>query len=334
MPENFTAPCATPCLMATALNTVEIRQRKLEELAPGQVRVKTECSMVSTGTELHTIQGTHTQERPFPRMTGYIAVGKVVGRGEGAAKFELGRRVLFGLAHYGMIDCPESKCRPVPDGLASADAVCTPLLCISLRGVRAARVRLGDSVAVFGQGVIGAFAAHLAKRSGAYPVIAVDPVSARRQVALKMGADIVLNPAAEDVAERIKQITEGVGVSASIEATATTKVVAALPAITRDEGRIVVLGGVHGKAEMDLYTHFQKSNQTMIGCGSAYHRDYPYDGDSANAGVVMKMMQAGLITPAPVITHRVPYTDGPKIYKMLAEEKDKAIGVQFDWTKA
>ena len=269
MPENFTAPCTTPCLMATALNTVEIKERKLEQLAPGQVRVKTEYSMVSTGTELHTIQGTHTQDRPFPRMTGYIAIGTIVGRGEGATAFGLGQRVLFALAHYGMIDCPEGKCRPVPEQLASTDAVCTPLLCISLRGVRAAQVRLGDSVAVFGQGVIGVFATHLAKRSGGHPVIAVDPVPARRQVARKLGADVVIDPASEDAAARIREITDGVGVSASIEATATTRVIGALPAVTRDEGRIVVLGGIHGRAEMDLYTHFQKSNQTMIGAGAA-----------------------------------------------------------------
>ncbi len=93
-------------------------------------------------------------------------------------------------------------------------------------------------------------------------------------------------------------------------------------------------GGIHGTAEMDLYTHFQKSNQTMIGAGSCYHRDYPYDSDAANADAIMKMMQAGMVTPAPAITHCVPYTEGPKMYKMLAKEKEKAIGVQFDWRQA
>ena len=92
MPENNTAPCSAPCLIATALNTVEVQQRELEQLAPGNVRVKTEYSMVSTGTELHTIQGTHTQDRPFPRMTGYIAQGHVVGVGEDAGGLALGDR--------------------------------------------------------------------------------------------------------------------------------------------------------------------------------------------------------------------------------------------------
>ena len=41
-----------------------------------------------------------------------------------------------------------------------------------------------------------------------------------------------------------------------------------------------------------------------------------------------------MVAPAPAVTHCAPYTEGPKMYKMLAEEKEKAIGVQFDWRQA
>ena len=333
MTENFTSPCTVKCIQATALNTVEIKERKLGELEAGKVRIRTELSMVSTGTELHRIQGTHTQAGSFPRMTGYIAIGRVIGVGEGVDWPGLGERVLFKLAHFEMIDSSVEQCTPVLDGVPSTDAVCTPLLGISLRGVRGGKVQLGDSVAVFGQGVIGAFATHLAKLAGGCPVIAVDPVSARREVALKVGADVAIDPAAEDVQQRIKELTGGVGARVAIEATATPKVVSSLPAVTAPEGRIVVLGGIHGKAEMDLYTFFQKSNQTMIGCGSAYHADYPYDSDAANFDAILRMMRAGMITPGAVITHRVGYTEGPRMYRMLMEEKHKAIGVQFDWSQ-
>jgi len=334
MPENNTAPCSAPCLVATALNTVEVKQRELGELAPGQCRVKAELSMVSTGTELHTIQGTHTQDRPFPRSTGYIALGNIVGIGEGVEGVELGQRVLSPFAHLALIDVPAERLKPVPEGIPSTDAVCTVLLGISIRGVRAAKVQLGDSVAVFGQGVIGAFATHLAKLSGACPVIAVDPVGARREVAKKMGADVVIDPGAEDPRERIMEITGGEGVRAAIEATATTRVIGSLPALTARQGRIIVLGGIHGKAELDLYTFFQKSDQRMIGCGAAHFDDFPYCDDGANRDAILRMMAAGMIRPGPVVTHRAPYTEGPKMYRMLIEEKDKAIGVQFDWTGA
>jgi len=331
MPDNHTAATTAKCLMATALNTVEVKDRELDALAPGHVRVRTEYSMVSTGTELHTIQATHTQDRPFPRMTGYIAIGHVVGVGEGVDRPALGARVLFSPAHYEMIDTPAAKCVAVPEGIASEVAVCTTLLGISIRGVRAGKVQLGDPVAVFGQGVIGAFAAHLAKLAGACPVIAVDPVAKRREVAKRLGADATIDPAGEDVGERIKALTGGHGVQVAVEATATTKVIGALPAMTTAGGRIVVLGGIHGRAELDLYTHFQKSDQVLVGCGAPHAEDHPYTTTAANTAAIHRMMLAGMIDTEPVITHRVPYTDGPAVYQMLIHEKDKAIGVQFEW---
>jgi 2-desacetyl-2-hydroxyethyl bacteriochlorophyllide A dehydrogenase len=330
MPDNLTGPMTVPCIMCTGKNTMELKERKLEQLAPGQVRLRTEYSMVSTGTELHRIMDTHTVSRGFPIMTGYLAIGTVVGLGEGVKKAKLGDRVLFRFAHYSMVDAPEGQLTAVPAGLASTDAICAPLMGISLRAIRAARVVLGDSVAIFGQGVIGLFATHLAKLSGACPVIAVDLVAARRQVARKMGADVVIDPAAEDVAKRIAELTSGKGVNAAIDASATTKVMPMLPALVRDEGRVIVLGGVHGKVEMDLYTHFQKNNLTMVGCGSPFHSDYPYDEDG-NIAALMNMMQAGMVKPAPAISHCVDYRQGPEVFRMLIEEKDKAIGVQFDW---
>ena len=332
MPDNFTEACTTPCLIAPALNTVEVSQRPVDALGPGQVRVKTAYSMVSPGTELHRICGTHTQESTFPRMTGYIAIGHVVGLGEGVSSLALGQRVLFKYAHMGMANESPERCTPIGDGVDSSDAVCTPLLAISLRGVRAGKVQLGDSVAVFGQGIVGVFATHLAKLAGACPVIAVDPIAVRREVALKLGADVVIDPTTDSAPERIRELTDGVGVRVSIEATATPKVIASLPAMTAAEGKVIVLGGVHGLAEMDLYTFFQKSNQTMIGCGSPYHGDWPYDSDTANFDAIGRMMQAGMIQPGPAVTHHVPYTEGPAMYKMLMEAKGEAIGVQFDWT--
>ena len=331
MSENFTSATTIPCLMATAVNTVEIRERTLDALAPGHVRVRTELSMVSTGTELHRIQNTHTVSRPFPTMTGYIAIGTAVGLGQGVTRVKLGDRVLFRFAHMAMADAPESHCVAVPAEVPSADAVCTTLASISIRGIRAARVELGDSVAVFGQGVIGLFATHLAKLAGACPVIAVDLVAARRDIARAMGADVALDPRTDDVPARIKDLTGGVGVDAAIDASATPRVIAGLPAITRAEGRVIVLGGVHGKVEMDLYSFFQKNNLTMVGCGSAYHSDWPYDSDEGNFAAILRMMRAGMIRPGPAVTHRVPYTEGPRLYRMLIEGKDKAVGVQFEW---
>jgi threonine dehydrogenase-like Zn-dependent dehydrogenase len=322
-----------PCLLATAKNKVECSERVLEALRDDQVRVRVEVSMVSTGTELHHIQGTHTKESTFPRSTGYISVGKIIGIGAKVSGWSLDQRVLVHQSHFARHNADPATILPVPDGVEPADACATVLLGISLRGVRGGQVQFGDSVAVFGLGVIGLFTVHLSKLAGAHPVIAVDPVAKRRDVAKALGADITIDPIKSDAKAGVFEATNGEGARVAIDASATPKVIATLPDVTAPFGRVVVLGGVHGIVPMDLYTRFQKSNLTMVGCGSPYPTDYPYD-ERRNELTLLAMLKSGMVRPRPALTHFVPWRQGPEMYRMLIEEKDKAIGVAFDWKEA
>jgi 2-desacetyl-2-hydroxyethyl bacteriochlorophyllide A dehydrogenase len=319
-----------PCLLATALNVVECRTRPLEALKENQVRVQTEVSMVSPGTELHHLTGTHTKKMTFPSSIGYISVGKIIGRGGAAPETLMGKRVLVQQSHFAHHNADADKVKLVPDGVDPVDAATTILLGIGLRGIRGGSVRLGDSVVVFGLGVIGLYAMHLSKVAGAYPVIAVDPVGSRRDIARQMGADIVIDPIKQDAASEIRKATGGEGTRVSIDASGTPKVIATLPDVTAEFGKVVVLGGVHGVVPFDLYTRFQKSNLTMVGCGTAYPQDYPYTADK-NELVLLQMIAAKRVLPRPAITHVVPWKQGAEIYRMLIHEKDKIIGAAFDW---
>jgi 2-desacetyl-2-hydroxyethyl bacteriochlorophyllide A dehydrogenase len=320
-----------PCLLATAPGKVECSERELPALGSGQVRIKVDVSMVSTGTELHHIQETHTKKSTFPRSTGYISVGRVVGMAPDVKYATMSQRLLVQQSHFSHHNATAESVKPIPDGVESIDAAAAILLGIALRGIRGGQVRLGDSVVVFGLGVIGQYAVHLAKTAGAHPVIAVDPVAKRREVAKQMGADVVIDPLKQDALAEIKKATvNGEGARVSIDASGTPRVIATLPDVTAEFGRVVVLGGVHGLVPFDLYTRFQKSNLTMVGCGSPYPTDYPYD-DARNIRALLDMMNAKIIRPRPVVSHFVPWRQGPEMYRLLMEEKDKAVGVAFDW---
>ena len=83
--------------------------------------------------------------------------------------------------------------------------------------MRDGHIRLGDAVAVFGMGAIGLFVVQLAKLAGAYPVIAVDPIPLRRDVALECGADLVLDPTACDAGLEIKLATDARGADVCVD---------------------------------------------------------------------------------------------------------------------
>jgi len=320
-----------PCLLAIEMGKVGCSERVLEALRDDQVRVKVEVSLVSTGTELHHIMGTHTKPFTYPGSTGYISVGRIEGFGSKVENWKLGERVLVQQSHFARHNANPNQMLRVPEGVDPVDAATAILLGISLRGVRGGQVRLGDSVLVVGLGVIGQYAVHLAKVAGAHPVIAVDLVAKRREIARELGADVALDPKSCDVKAEVLKATHGEGAFVTMDASGTPKVIATLPDYTAAFGRVVVLGGVHGSVPFDLYTRFQKSNLTMVGCGSHYPGDYPFDKPQRNEAVLLQMIASGQVRPRPAITHVVPWREGPEMYRMLIEEKEKVVGVAFRW---
>jgi 2-desacetyl-2-hydroxyethyl bacteriochlorophyllide A dehydrogenase len=77
--------------------------------------------------------------------------------------------------------------------------------------------RLGERVAIFGQGVVGLLITQLIRRTGASQIIVVEPVARRRELACLVGADTALDPHG-DVTARIRDLTDGAGVDLAIEA--------------------------------------------------------------------------------------------------------------------
>ncbi|MGG5359675.1 MULTISPECIES: zinc-dependent alcohol dehydrogenase [unclassified Enterococcus] len=97
------------------------------------------------------------------------------------------------------------------------NAVCYDPAQFALSGLREAKVRAGDYVAVFGLGAIGQIAIQLAKKAGASLVIGIDPIPRRRELAEKYGADVTINPLKEDTGFRLKELTGKLGVDSVIE---------------------------------------------------------------------------------------------------------------------
>jgi alcohol dehydrogenase len=77
--------------------------------------------------------------------------------------------------------------------------------------------RLGERVAVFGQGVVGLLITQLLRRTGAGRLITVEPVARRRELSRQLGADLALSPE-DDIGKAVAEATDGQGVDLAIEA--------------------------------------------------------------------------------------------------------------------
>ena len=93
--------------------------------------------------------------------------------------------------------------------------------CVAYNAVieRGGGIRPGDRVVILGGGPVGIAACAILKRAGASKVILSEPQTERTQLALKLGATHAIDPTKEDFADRVLEITEGMGADLFMEAT-------------------------------------------------------------------------------------------------------------------
>ncbi|MBC2932953.1 zinc-binding alcohol dehydrogenase [Nocardioides sp. zg-1228] len=261
MPEvvSFTAPgnvALVPCDAAP--------------LVPGSVRVRTWYSGISAGTELTAYRGSNpylsrtwdAERRLFvegqPTFAypvvgwGYSEVGEVVEVAddvpEGMAGPVVGDVVHGIWGHRSEAVVPAAAVRDrVWRGGDAVSGTFARVGAIALNAVLAADVRLGDRVAVFGQGVIGLLATRVAVLSGAQ-VVAVDALDRRLDAARAMGAGAVVAADAPGGAGAVVREWSGGGVDAAIELSGSDRALHEAVRSVVVDGTVVAAGFYQGGA--------------------------------------------------------------------------------------
>jgi alcohol dehydrogenase len=139
-----------------------------------------------------------------------------------------------------------------------------------------ASVRPGQSVAIFGLGGVGLASVMGAVVAGAWPIVAIDPVEAKRGLALELGATAAFAP--EQAEQGIKDLTGG-GVEVAFEAAGVPAVLEAAFRAARRGGVAVAMGLPHPSRTLTLPAlAFAGMGQTLTGSymgSSAPQRDIP-----------------------------------------------------------
>lgn len=239
----------------TSPQHVELVPCPAEPLRPDAVRVRTWYSGISAGTELTAYRGSNpyltrnwdAERRLFtdgaPTFAypvvgwGYSETGEVVEVGTQVRDLAVGDRVhgIWGHRSEAVLPAAALVGRTLPTDADPLVGVFARVGSIALNGVLAAGTRLGEQVAVFGQGVIGLLATRLAVLSGAR-VVAVDAVPARLEAARAMGADAVVRADVPGGAGAVVRGLTGGGADAAVELSGSA-------AALHEAVRSVVVGG-------------------------------------------------------------------------------------------
>jgi predicted dehydrogenase/threonine dehydrogenase-like Zn-dependent dehydrogenase len=332
---------------------VFVAELPVPHVGPKQVLVQGEYSLISSGTESGTLAKTPVElvkqtisdpwmrhvvkqtvlatgmsqtgrrvwhEMITPREIGYSGAGRVVALGDSVEGIEVGQTVAYAAIGHAEMAAPHiNHVVPVPSGVDPRHAAFVTVGGIAMQSLRRADLQFGETVAVYGLGLVGQLCARIARAAGCV-VIGIDINPKANALAEEAGASLVVNPTEGDWKRHILDFTGKNGVDATIicASSDSSELVNASMEITRRQGRIVLVGyvklDIHPKNF--LYREIDLRYSRAYGPGSydaGYEKgrvDYPFGyvrwTEKRNLEEFIRLISTGDIELEPLIAGTYP----------------------------
>jgi threonine dehydrogenase-like Zn-dependent dehydrogenase len=344
-------------VLLTEPRSISLARYEDRPLAPEQLRAEAIVSGISHGTELALFRGISPfdgkrfdadlrlfvdddKAEAYPMRLGYEWVGTVRETGAAVRSPQTGNLVHLALPHretqtLTVNDDPRSPLTALPDGLDPERAALLQSTTIALQAIHDSRMKLGDTVAVFGLGAFGLLAVQLAGLSGAAWIAGVDPIAGRRKLARELGADAVLDPSAEDVGREIKVAAGRGGVDVAIELSGRYAALHEAMRSVRLAGTVVAAGFYTGGAGDDLRLgeEWHHNRLTLVGSMSGWgapHREPGWDRRRLRA-TALDLLASGRLEVGALVTHRIPFAQAAEAYDLIDRDPEATLRVLLEY---
>jgi 2-desacetyl-2-hydroxyethyl bacteriochlorophyllide A dehydrogenase len=326
----------------TGVRQVEMHEEDIRPPGQRELLVRNEVSAISAGTEraclLDLPNLADAKPGQFPKYLGYSGVGTVVATGSAVTTFAVGDRVLthWGSAHanYNLIS-DEHALRIDSATVTSEHAVFAVIAGFSLNAIRKTRFEIGESAAVVGVGILGAFALALLRCAGAAPLIAADLSPKRRELARTLGAHHAFDPAVAGYADQVRAVTRG-GVHVVIEVTGQAVALKQALGFTAHFGRLALLGCTRvSDTAIDFYQDVHRPGVEILGAHTnarATHESRPHAWTwQDDARALIALMDDRRLPMDQICSASFAPNDAPAVYARLLDDPDFPVGAVFDW---
>lgn len=209
------------------------------------------------------------------------------------------------------------QCHVLPPQISDGLGAMMEPFAVALHAVKRAGSVAGKRVLVTGGGPIGLLVLITARAFGATPVALSDVVEARRQSALGFGADAVLDPAANDLADQVRELA-GDGFDVVFEASGAPPALRQAFDLVRPGGTIVQIGTL-GAADVPLPANQLMAREIHL-IGSFRYGDV--------FGEAIRLVETGRVNLEPLISEVFPLQDLPAAMRR-AFAKDDVVKVQI-----
>eukprot|EP00741_Cyanophora_paradoxa_P021935 tig00021428_g21173.t1 len=349
IPKEMTA------LVLQGKGKIGLVKKPVPEPKAGEALIKITCTTIC-GTDVHIMKG-EIDWIQAGRTLGHEPVGVVAKLGPGVEGYQVGQRVVVGAitpcgycgtcqeghpaqcgghnaggwklgnsidgsqAEYMIVPSAMYNMCPIPDSLTDEQVLmCPDIMSTGFSGPEAAKVKIGDSVAVFAQGPIGLCATLGAKLMGATKIIGVGSNPTRLELAKKMGADLVVNYKTHEPVAEIKRLTEEHGVDVAVEAFGAQGTFANGMKVLKPAGRMASLG---------VYSTDLTLGLQDFACGIGDHTIVASlcPGGKERMRRLMSVIEAKRADVMALVTHRFALSNIEEAYRVFANQVDGCLKV-------
>lgn len=228
----------------------------------------------------------------------------------------LGCRIDGGQAEYVRVPYADQGLDPIPDGVRDEQALFVgDIIATGYWGARIAEIRAGDTVAVLGAGPAGLCAMMCARLYDPAQVVAIDPVPARRALALREGwADVAVDPAREDTEAVLRGLTEGRGADVVLECAGGVDTFETAWRIARPNATVCVVALYDAPQTLPLPEMYGK-NLTFKTGGV----------DADCCAELLRLIAEGRIDATPLLTHELPLARAMEAYDLFERKADGVL---------
>ncbi|MFB6136619.1 MAG: zinc-binding dehydrogenase [Halobacteriaceae archaeon] len=315
-------------------------RRPTPEPDDGEVLIRTERSLVSTGTELTMLSGEFPEDShwdhitDYPFVPGYCNVGRVADVGDDVSEDRVGDRVATHAPHARYVTAAADDPVAVPDGVSNDAAPLFALAAIVANGVRRSRLDFGEAAAVYGCGLLGQLATRFCRFAGAGTVLAVD-LADERLAYLPDAPDVAaVDPTRTDPTDRL-EATDGRLADVVFEVTGNPAAITDEVEALREQGRLVVLSSPRGETSFDFHDHCNWPSYEIIGAHASSHppRETPANQwtRARNAALFFRLVDEGRFDVDGLVDRVEPPAAAPAVYDDLLDDRTRFMAVEFDW---
>jgi 2-desacetyl-2-hydroxyethyl bacteriochlorophyllide A dehydrogenase len=298
-----------------------------------EILIEVDKTVISPGTESAVLMGLPGARRAFPYTPGYSATGKIIEVGKKVKNYKIGDYVAGRINHLSLATADPGNLFKLPLNIDREEASFIELGIIVLQGIRKAKIKPGDKVAVVGQGLIGQVANKIARIAGATEVVGIAYTKNRERTAIEAGG------VDQYIAIKDEKDLSNIQADIVIEAVGAPSAVEISLECAKHSGRIILLGSARGLGRnINFIKNAQEKNISIIGA----HISAMPDKDNSNGRwtyreegkLFIDLIHDKRLSMKDLITWKAEPDECNKVYEVIAEGGKNMVGIMFNWHSA